>query len=168
MHAKLLQSYLTLCNPYGLGRFLHPWASPGKNTGMGCHTLLQGIFLTQGLNLPLLCLLHWQAMFFTTSATGEAPHLSKNLFYLGSTKPKVVKCLADKSLRKDLHQEGAKAKKGDYLIGYSIKSGWCFVTDCPYCFSFVTRRYLRAQVLVGLHWLSRCWRQSEGLLIWLM
>ena len=24
--------------------------SPGKNTGMGCHTLLQGIFLTQGLN----------------------------------------------------------------------------------------------------------------------
>ena len=32
--------------------------SPGKNTGVGCHALLQGIFLTQGLNL--LCLLHWQ------------------------------------------------------------------------------------------------------------
>ena len=28
---------------------------------MGCHFLLQGIFLTQGLNLPLMCLLHWQA-----------------------------------------------------------------------------------------------------------
>ena len=27
----------------------------------GCHTLLQGIFLTQGWNLHLLCLLHWQA-----------------------------------------------------------------------------------------------------------
>ena len=26
-----------------------------------CHFLLQGIFLTQGLNLHLLCLLHWQA-----------------------------------------------------------------------------------------------------------
>ena len=26
----------------------------------GCHALLQGIFLTQGLNLRLLCLLHWQ------------------------------------------------------------------------------------------------------------
>ena len=24
--------------------------SPGKNTGVGCHALLQGIFLTQGLN----------------------------------------------------------------------------------------------------------------------
>ena len=27
---------------------------------MGCHALLQGIFPTQGLNLCLLCLLHWQ------------------------------------------------------------------------------------------------------------
>ena len=32
-----------------------------KNTGVGCHALLQGIFPTQGLNLCLLCLLHWQA-----------------------------------------------------------------------------------------------------------
>ena len=31
---------------------------PGKNTGVGCHFLLQGIFLTQGLNPHLL---HWQA-----------------------------------------------------------------------------------------------------------
>ena len=41
---------------------------PGKNTGVGCHFLLQAIFLTQGSN-P--CLLHWQA-FFTTSAAWEA------------------------------------------------------------------------------------------------
>ena len=32
---------------------LCPWDSPGKNTGMGCHSL-QGIFLTQGSNLDLL------------------------------------------------------------------------------------------------------------------
>ena len=30
---------------------------PGKNSGVGCHFLLQGIFPTQGLNLHLL---HWQ------------------------------------------------------------------------------------------------------------
>ena len=42
-------------------RLLYPWDSPGKNTGVGCHVLLQGIFPTQGLNLCLLCLLHWQA-----------------------------------------------------------------------------------------------------------
>ena len=32
-----------------------------KNTGAGGHALLQGIFPTQGSNLPLLRLLHWQA-----------------------------------------------------------------------------------------------------------
>jgi len=31
-------------------RLLCPWDSPGKNTGVGCHSLLQGIFLTQGSN----------------------------------------------------------------------------------------------------------------------
>ena len=35
--------------------------SPGKSTGVGCHFLLQGIFLTQGSNLCLLHFLHWQA-----------------------------------------------------------------------------------------------------------
>ena len=29
---------------------LCPWDSPGKNTGVGCHFLLQGIFLTQESN----------------------------------------------------------------------------------------------------------------------
>ena len=31
-----------------------PWDSPGKNTDMGCHFLLQGIFPIQGSNLHLL------------------------------------------------------------------------------------------------------------------
>ena len=34
-------------------RLLCPWDSPGKNAGIGCHVLLQGIFLTQGLKLGL-------------------------------------------------------------------------------------------------------------------
>ena len=42
-------------------RLLCPWDSPGRNTGVGCHALLQGIFLTQGLSSCLLCLLHWLA-----------------------------------------------------------------------------------------------------------
>ena len=42
------QSCLTL-QPHGLqpARFFYPWNFPGKNTGVGCHFLLQGIFLTQ-------------------------------------------------------------------------------------------------------------------------
>ena len=41
--------------PHGLqlARILCPWNSPGKNTGVGCRSLLQGIFPTQGLNLGL-------------------------------------------------------------------------------------------------------------------
>ena len=42
--------------PYGLQstRLLCPWDFPGKNTGVGCHFLLQGIFLTKGSNPRLL------------------------------------------------------------------------------------------------------------------
>ena len=41
---------------YGLWpfRLLCPWDSPGKSTGVGCHALLQGIFLTRGWNPGLL------------------------------------------------------------------------------------------------------------------
>ena len=38
--------------PHGLlpTRLLCPWDFPGKNTEVGCHFLLQGIFPTQGSN----------------------------------------------------------------------------------------------------------------------
>ena len=41
-------SAMPLCGP-GLSpvRLLCPWDFPGENTGVGCHFLLQGIFLTQ-------------------------------------------------------------------------------------------------------------------------
>ena len=55
------QSCPTLCNPMDCStpgssvwqptRVLCPWDSPGKNTGVGCQALLQGIFPTQGSNL---------------------------------------------------------------------------------------------------------------------
>ena len=47
VHAKLLQLCLTLCDPMDCIA-LCPWGSPGKNTGVDCHALLQRIFLTQG------------------------------------------------------------------------------------------------------------------------
>ena len=53
----------TLCDPMDCsppGSSVHG-DSPGKNTGVGFHALLQGIFSTQGWNPGLLCLLHWQA-----------------------------------------------------------------------------------------------------------
>ena len=38
--------------------YIISWDFPGKNPGLHCHFLLQGIFLTQGFNLHLLILLH--------------------------------------------------------------------------------------------------------------
>ena len=59
---KSLQSCPTLCYAMGWGqlRLLPPWDSPGKNTGVGYHALLQGIFPIQGSNLHLLHLQHQQ------------------------------------------------------------------------------------------------------------
>ena len=45
---------------------------------MGCHALLQGIFLTQGLNLRLLCQLHWQAVSLLLAPPGK-PAKSRSL-----------------------------------------------------------------------------------------
>ena len=51
-------------------RLLCPWDFPGKNTGIGCHFLLQGFFLTQGSNqcLHICCI---EGRFFTTEPPGK-------------------------------------------------------------------------------------------------
>ena len=58
----VVQLCLTLLQPHVLWstRLLCPWNFPGKNTGVVCHFIFQGIFPTQGSNPCLLCLLHWQ------------------------------------------------------------------------------------------------------------
>ena len=45
--------------------------SLGKNTGVGCHALFQGVFPTQVLNPCLLCLLHWQASSLPPAPPGK-------------------------------------------------------------------------------------------------
>ena len=63
LFVKLLQLCLTLCNPMDrslLGFSVHG-DSPGKNTEVGCHALLQGTFPTQESSMNILRLLHWQA-----------------------------------------------------------------------------------------------------------
>ena len=77
------QSRPTLQWLHGLepARLLCPWDFPGKNTGVGCqYFLLQEIFRTQGLNLHLLCLLHWY--YFTSFATWEACIICSYILFL--------------------------------------------------------------------------------------
>ena len=72
MHVKSLQSCPILCNPTDCS----PQAPPSigfssKNTGVGCHVLLQEIFPTQGSNQHLLHLLHWQAGSLSLAPPGK-------------------------------------------------------------------------------------------------
>ena len=75
--------------PYGPEptRLLCPRDSPGKNTGVGCHAFLQGVFPNKGLNshllhllhrqvdsLPLGCLLWGSTESDTTDATSQQQH----------------------------------------------------------------------------------------------
>ena len=73
----------TLCYPIGCSPpgLLCPWDSPDKNTGVGCHALLQGIFPTQGSNLHLLRLLHRQAGTLPLVPPGKPLKTSFNLNY---------------------------------------------------------------------------------------
>ena len=58
MHTKSLQLCLTLCHPMDVAHQAPLFMGfSGKNIGVGYHVLLLGIFLTQGSNPHLLCLL---------------------------------------------------------------------------------------------------------------
>ena len=54
---------------------IHPWDSPGKNTGVGCHFLLQEIFLTQGSNPSVL---HCRQILYHLSHQGSPEHAWEN------------------------------------------------------------------------------------------
>ena len=73
LNGLVTQSHPTLYNPSDCsppGSSVHEILS-GKNTGVGCHFLLQGTFPTQGLNLSLLCLLHCKWILYTLSHQGS-------------------------------------------------------------------------------------------------
>ena len=65
------------CSPQG--SFVHG-DSPGKNTGMGCHALLQGIFWTQGLNPGLL---HCRWILYHLSHQGSSKEKSSKYVLAG-------------------------------------------------------------------------------------
>ena len=53
--AKSLQSCSVLCDPIDGSRLSHPWDSPGKNTGVGCHFLLQCMKVKRGSEVAQSC-----------------------------------------------------------------------------------------------------------------
>ena len=82
------KSSLTLCDSLTVAaRLLCQWHFPGKNTRVGSYFLLQGIFLTQGLN-P--CLLHWQVDSLPLSHLGSPAVLYTYMHFIhGFLKPRL-------------------------------------------------------------------------------
>ena len=73
MLCLVAQACLPLCDPMDCspsGSSVHG-DSPGKNTGVSCHALFQGIFLIQGSNPSLLHLLHWQVVSLPPASPGK-------------------------------------------------------------------------------------------------
>ena len=96
MHAKSLQSCLTLCDPMDCslpGSSIHG-IFPGKNSGVGCHFLLQGIFPTQGSKLRLLRLLRWQADSLPLSHLGSSLCNQSSRLQLPSAKGALLRTAA--------------------------------------------------------------------------
>ena len=100
---KVSQLCLSLCDPMDCSlpsssvqptKLFCPWDSPGKNTGVGCHSLLQGIFFTQGSNL------HCRQILYQLSHKGS-PRLLEGVAYpfsRGSSQPRNwtrVSCIAE-------------------------------------------------------------------------
>ena len=103
----VVQPCLTLYNPMDWsppGSSVHG-DSPGKNTGVDCHALLQGIFPTQGSN-QVSCI---AGRFFTVWVTREAPYMritECNLLILMKNSPKYM------LFPRESHGQGS-------LVGYS-------------------------------------------------
>ena len=80
---------------YGLqaARLLCPWDSSGKNSGVGCQALLQGIFPSQGSNSCLLCILHWQLVSLLLASPGKPLEHHRSLFLL-EVEPQKVRLIS--------------------------------------------------------------------------
>ena len=116
-HAMLClvaQSCPTLCNPihYGPpGSSVHG-DSPGKNTEVGCHVLLQGIFPTQELNQSLL---HCRRILYQLSYQGNPPAILLLVIHPGKTKA--------------LNQKMHAPECSQWFLAKTWKQNKCLLTD---------------------------------------
>ena len=116
MLCLVVQSCPTFCNPSDCsppGSFVHG-DSPGKNIGVGCHVLLQGISPTQGLNTGLL---HHRQILCHLSHQGS-PRILEWLAYpfCGLSQPRNwtrVSCIA-----------------GGFFTNWAIREVCCLCTIC--------------------------------------
>ena len=76
---------------------ISPWNPLAKNTGVGCHSLLHGIFLTQGLNRGLL---HWRQILYHLSHL-EGPGKQNSSYVCWKLSPVFGKVTQGRQFRKE-------------------------------------------------------------------
>ena len=118
--------------PHGLypARILCPWDSPGKIIGVVCHSLFQGIFLTQRSNPCPLISSALAGRFFTNNTTSEAPLLCPGVPKvwepLSTSLPKYWKLGGWYLFQKSFHskvtqkEEGAYLRRGNWPLTYVL------------------------------------------------
>ena len=97
--------------PHGLQptRLRCPWDSPGKNPGVGGHSLFQGIFPTQGSNQGLL---HCRQILYHLSPPGKptqgrgytCKHIANSLCCTAETDSSVKQLQSNKKIKKEKHK----------------------------------------------------------------
>ena len=109
VHCSVLSDCL---RPHGLwpSRLRCPWDSPGKNTGVGCHFLLQGLFPTQVSNPSLP---HCRQTLYCLSHQGSPGE------YDTALNQRSESCRLEKRFEKCVHRGGP----GDFLWSGSEKEG---------------------------------------------
>ena len=142
---KVAQSYLTLCDPMDC-----PWNSPGQNTWLDSHSLLQGIFPTQGSNPGLL---HCRWILYQLSHKGSPRILEYSSiaypFPSGSFWPRNwtrVSCVAGRFFTNWAIMEAQlNVSECDMTTGFESTSGnWA----CPLASATAMVRTHRASLLV--------------------
>ena len=121
---KVAQSYPTLYNPVEPARLVYPWNSPGQDTGVGCHDLLQGIFPTQGWN-PGLPHCRWILYHLRHQGNPRILEWAAYPFFRGSSQSRNwtgVSCIADRFFTSWATREASVGKYFDYAIFHSLKS----------------------------------------------
>ena len=164
MGAKLLQLCPILCNPGDCSPpGFCPWDSPGKNSRVGCHFILHGILLTQGLKPSLLHLLHWQAGSLPRVTPGK-PSLDVNRKLICCFVWRVLFCIYRGILVVPIFRINIlcmafiRSTRMTVLLGISscvsgssIATCDCFTVSCGFCINptrFSTLQHLKSKTQV--------------------
>ena len=131
-------------------RLLCPWDFPSKTTGMGFHALLQGIFLSQGLNPSLLHLLHCRQILHHLSHQRSPEQLLNSLNIIPGPKHGQNKMYSLRNLSKDIR----KVPFSIHLLMLKIRQNfscnlflYSFITAIVWMFMFPQHSFVKVLTL---------------------